>query len=69
MIINYVTSNEEKVRRLRDALKRYNVEGIDVMHVSMELPEPREDDMGVIAEEKARYAFSNTGLPCLVQDS
>ncbi len=69
MILYYVTSNQEKIKRLRDALKRYSVNDISVQHVLMDLPEPRSDDMQIIAEKKARYAFSEIQAPCLVQDT
>jgi XTP/dITP diphosphohydrolase len=42
---------------------------VDVMHVALECPELRSDDVGEIAREKARYAYGQIGAPLIVDDT
>jgi XTP/dITP diphosphohydrolase len=64
--IYFATKNKGKVSYLTNSLKSYNVE---VIHVSMELPEPRSDDLREIAKEKVLFAFEKIKKPCVVVDS
>lgn len=64
--IYFATTNKGKVNHLNAALKQY---GIDVQHAAIELPEPRSDDLRVIAREKVMFAFETLRKPCVALDS
>src|SRR3989338_10669833 len=66
MRINYVTTNVGKVRSLERHLNPY---GIEVVHKPIDLPEPRADDVQVIAEHKARFAYEIVKEPLVVLDA
>ncbi|MDE4908669.1 RdgB/HAM1 family non-canonical purine NTP pyrophosphatase [Methanogenium marinum] len=65
MKITVVTSNENKAREVASFF-----EGVaDVAHTFLEIPEFRDNDVGVIAEEKARYAWNALRCPLIVDDT
>lgn len=66
MKVYFATKNAGKVFSVRDGLAPY---GIDVEHVSMELPESRSYDVHQIAREKALYAYGKLQKPCLTLDA
>ena len=41
----------------------------DIIHVSLDLPEYRSDDVGEIARGKAQYAYSQLKIPLIVDDT
>jgi XTP/dITP diphosphohydrolase len=41
----------------------------DIIHVSLDLPEYRSDDVGAIARGKAEFAFRQLGSPLIVDDT
>ncbi|WP_265580179.1 RdgB/HAM1 family non-canonical purine NTP pyrophosphatase [Methanofollis aquaemaris] len=60
-----VTSNPHKVEEVASFFA-----GVaEVEHVRMEIPEYRDDDVRVIAREKARYAYSQLGQALIVDDT
>lgn len=60
-----VTSNPHKVEEVAGFFA-----GVaEVEHVRMEIPEYRDDDVRVIAREKARYAYAHLGRPLIVDDT
>jgi len=42
---------------------------VSVTHVALECPELRNDDVGEIAREKAKYAYGELGSPLIVDDT
>lgn len=42
---------------------------LEIDHVRLECPEFRHEDVGVIAREKARYAFERLNIPLIVDDT
>ncbi|MDI6883196.1 MAG: non-canonical purine NTP pyrophosphatase [Patescibacteria group bacterium] len=64
--IHFVTTNRGKVNSVSNALSKY---GIEVVHHSLELPEPRSDDLREIAKEKVLFAYEKIGKPCIALDS
>ncbi len=66
MEINYVTTNKGKVHSLQRHLDVY---GIIVIQKAVDLPEPRSDDVQVIAENKAYTAFEIIKEPLVVLDA
>ena len=66
MKIYFATSNKGKVGSISQALSQYKIK---VIHVSLDLPEPRSDDLREIAEAKVLYAYRKIKKPCLVLDS
>lgn len=66
MKITYVTTNIGKVQSLQRHLGPC---GIEVMHKSIELPEPRSTDVQLIAEHKARWAYKILQEPLVVLDA
>ncbi len=64
--IHFATTNKGKVFTLQKSLERHNIE---VVHVSLDLPEPRSYDLKVISCHKARYAFENIKKPCIAMDT
>jgi XTP/dITP diphosphohydrolase len=65
MKFTVVTSNENKAREVAAFF-----EGVaEVAHTFLEIPEYRDNDVGVIAEEKARYAWNALRCPLIVDDT
>jgi XTP/dITP diphosphohydrolase len=64
--IYFATKNKGKVNYLTNSLKSYNIE---VIHIPMELPEPRSDDLREIAKEKVLFAFEKIKKPCVAIDA
>jgi len=60
-----VTSNPNKAREIRSYFKDL----IEVVHVCLDCPEQRHEDVGEIAKEKASYAFSQVKEPLIVDDT
>ncbi len=60
-----VTSNSHKA----DEIRSYFQGLAEVVHVCIECPEYRHDDVGEIAKEKASYAFSQVKEPLIVDDT
>jgi len=42
---------------------------VEIEHVSLEIPEYRDDEVGPIAREKARYAYETLNRPLIVDDT
>jgi len=42
---------------------------IEVVHVALDIPEIRSDDVSAIAREKARYAYAHLATPLIVDDT
>ncbi len=42
---------------------------VEVEHISLEIPEYRDDEVGPIAREKGRYAYDFLGRPLIVDDT
>lgn len=42
---------------------------LDVEHIALDIPEFRHDDVGIIAKEKARFAFEKLKIPLIVDDT
>ena len=60
------TGNEEKLRRLRKALRG---SGIRVYQRPLDLPELRSDNVVCVAAHKVLFAFERLREPCVVLDS
>ena len=60
-----VTSNPNKAKEIRS----YFRDLAEVVHVCIECPEHRHEDVGEIAKEKAAYAFSQVKEPLIVDDT
>ena len=60
-----VTGNSHKAQEIAD----FFAGTIDVEHVPLEIPEYRDDEIGPIAREKARYAFTILQRPLIVDDT
>jgi XTP/dITP diphosphohydrolase len=65
MIFTVVTSNENKAREVA----AFFAGVAEVQHTFLEIPEFRDDDVGVIAGEKARYAWDVLRCPLIVDDT
>lgn len=65
MTFTVVTSNENKAREVA----AFFAGVADVRHTFLEIPEFRDNDVGVIAEEKARYAWNVLHCPLIVDDT
>ncbi len=65
MTITVVTSNENKAREVA----AFFAGVAEVTHTFLEIPEFRDNDVGVIAEEKARYAWNALQCPLIVDDT
>jgi len=68
-IIYFVTTNDKKVERLVDALKRRDVSHTKIIQRKINLPEPRSEEVWEITDSKARFAYNQLRGPCIVQDS
>jgi len=60
-----VTSNPNKAGEIAD----YFGALVEIMHVSMEIPEYRHPDVGEIAYKKAEYAYAALRCPLMVDDT
>jgi XTP/dITP diphosphohydrolase len=60
-----VTSNANKAAEVA----AYFGGKLEVAHVALEVPEHRSDDVGVIAREKARFAFGKLNTRLIVDDT
>ncbi|NYT05331.1 MAG: RdgB/HAM1 family non-canonical purine NTP pyrophosphatase [Methanomicrobiales archaeon] len=65
MNITVVTSNRNKAREVAAFFQ--GVATVD--HVPLECPEYRDDDVGAIAREKARFAYEHLKKPLIVDDT
>jgi XTP/dITP diphosphohydrolase len=65
MKFTVVTSNENKAREVA----AFFTGVADVAHTFLEIPEFRDNDVGVIAEAKARYAWDVLRCPLIVDDT
>ncbi|WAI00324.1 RdgB/HAM1 family non-canonical purine NTP pyrophosphatase [Methanogenium organophilum] len=65
MKFTVVTSNENKAREVA----AFFTGVAEVAHTFLEIPEFRDNDVGVIAEEKARYAWDALHCPLIVDDT
>lgn len=65
MTFTVVTSNENKAREVA----AFFAGVAEVRHTFLEIPEFRDNDVGVIAEEKARYAWNLLRCPLIVDDT
>jgi XTP/dITP diphosphohydrolase len=60
-----VTSNVNKAKEVEAF---FNGE-LEVTHVALDIPEIRSDDVGLIAQGKARFAYSQLRTPLIVDDT
>lgn len=65
MTINFVTSNNFKVKQAQEAMKEFE---ITVRQVELDLPESRSFIPEEIAKEKAVYAYNILREPLMVED-
>jgi XTP/dITP diphosphohydrolase len=63
--LHVVTSNAGKAREVAAFFRGI----LEVDHLPLECPEFRDDDVGVIATEKARFAYETVGEPLIVDDT
>lgn len=64
MELYFATTNSGKVRSLQRVLP-----GVDVVQAALQLPEPRSDDLRLIAREKVLEAYRVLGKPVVANDS
>jgi XTP/dITP diphosphohydrolase len=64
--IYFATKNKGKVDSISNTLSKF---GIKVIQVSLELPEPRTDDLRKIAKEKVLFAHEQIKKPCIALDA
>jgi XTP/dITP diphosphohydrolase len=64
--IIFATKNEGKIISAKRTLTRF---GINVIHCSLDLPEPRSYDLELIATEKALAAFKEIKKPLIAIDA
>jgi XTP/dITP diphosphohydrolase len=60
-----VTSNADKAREVEAFFQG----SIEVIHVALDIPEHRSDDVGEIARGKAQFAFETLHVPVIVDDT
>lgn len=60
-----VTSNANKAAEV----SAYFGGSLEVVHIALDVPEHRSEDVGEIAREKARYAFEKLNTPLIVDDT
>jgi len=65
-IIHFATKNQGKFISVSTDLAKYNIE---VIQIALDLPEPRSDDLQLIAKEKARLAYEKIKKPCIALDA
>ncbi len=66
MKLNFATTNSGKVLTMQRDLAPF---GIDVVQQSIDIPEPRSNDVQEIAEHKVRYAYHRLAAPVMVMDA
>jgi len=64
--IYFATTNAGKYITLKGDLARH---GINLLHVRLELEEPRSDDLNEIAKAKVLFAYKEIGAPCIALDA
>lgn len=64
--IYFATKNKGKVVSIGNVLSKY---GIEVVHVPIDLPEPRSDELRTIAKEKVLFAHETIKKPCIALDA
>lgn len=64
--IYFATTNKGKVVSLSNFLSKYQIE---VVQVPLAMPEPRSDDVRLIAKEKVLFAFGKIQKPCIALDA
>lgn len=65
MKITVVTGNAHKAVEVA----AFFGDSIEVVHVALNIPEYRSDDVAEIAREKARYAYEHLSTPLIVDDT
>lgn len=60
------TNNKGKISTIQKALSGYDVK---LNHISLDLPEPRSDDLREIVKSKVVFAFKHVKRPCIAIDS
>ena len=65
MKIAVVTSNANKAREVTDFFSGV----LEVVHVPLEIPELRSDDVVEISRQKAKYAYNHVQAPLIVDDT
>jgi len=65
MKITIVTSNANKAREVTDFFSGV----LEVVHVPLEIPELRSDDVVEISRQKATYAYNHLHAPLIVDDT
>jgi len=65
-IIHFATKNQGKFISVSNDLAKYKIK---VIQVPLNLPEPRSDDLQLIAKEKARLAYEKIKKPCIALDA
>jgi XTP/dITP diphosphohydrolase len=63
--ITIVTSNANKAREVTDFFSGV----LDVVHIPLEIPELRSDDVVEISRQKAKYAYDHIHSPLIVDDT
>jgi XTP/dITP diphosphohydrolase len=63
--ITLVTSN---INKAKEVGAFFNNE-LEVSHISLEIPEIRSDDIGLIARSKAGFAYEHLHTPLIVDDT
>lgn len=65
MNLTVVTGNKNKAAEVA----AFFAGSVEVVHVALDCPEHRDDDVGKIAGGKARYAYGELGVPLIVDDT
>ncbi len=65
MKLTVVTGNKNKASEVA----AFFAGSVEVVHVALDCPEHRDDDVGAIAEGKARFAYGELGVPLIVDDT
>jgi XTP/dITP diphosphohydrolase len=63
--LTVVTGNNNKAKEVA----AFFAGSVEVVHVALDCPEHRDDDVGKIAEGKARFAYGELGVPLIVDDT
>ncbi len=66
MQLTFATTNKGKLLTMKEDLKSF---GIEVVQKSIEIPEPRSNDVQEIADHKVRYAYQQVQQPVIVMDA
>jgi hypothetical protein len=64
--VYFATTNKGKFTYLS---QRFGEFGLKLSHAQMELPEPRSEDLKIIAKEKVLHAYRQLGRPCIAVDA